>query len=202
MGSKRLPGKVLLPLNGHTVLAEVLTRCKKIIGIDRVACAIPDTAENDMLVPVIEACGAYCSRGPEDDVLKRYRCASLVLGADIVMRITADCPLLSPELCSEVLKAHSRSDADYASNIQPRTFPKGLDCEVFTHYLLCRANLATDGEDREHVTPWMRKSKAVKRDNVESPWRMDGRLCLDTEDDYKVICAAFGHDPYQHLQRA
>lgn len=205
MGSKRLPGKVLLPLDDHTVLAEVLTRCNQIDGVDRVVCAIPNTAENDVLVPVIEACNLmacspiYCCRGPEDDVLERYFVASLAHSAEVVVRITADCPLLSWELCSEVIMARQRSCADYASNIKPRTFPRGLDCEVFTHDLLCRANAVTTGEDREHVTPWMQRAKDVKRAHVGSPWHMDGRLCLDTEDDYKVICAAFGHEPYQHL---
>lgn len=201
IGSKRLPSKVLLPLNGHTVIGEVLTRCKRIPGIDEVVCAVPPDA------PLIQEAGKYCRVivGKEHDVLGRYCQAASQSDADIIMRITADCPLISPELCGEVLAKFKREGADYASNIEPRTFPKGLDCEVFSRGLL---NLAyCEDDDREHVTTWMRMAPAwtgVRRVNVASPWPLDGRLTLDTWDDYAVICAAFGHevDPEIKFRRA
>lgn len=124
--------------------------------------------------------------------------------ADLVMRITGDCPLISPELCGAVLQKLKDETADYASNIDPRTFPQGMDCEVFTMELLkWAAATSSHPEDREHVTPMMRRpSEYIKRVNVASPWRMDGRLTLDTEDDYRVICAAFGHEAYHDLRAA
>jgi spore coat polysaccharide biosynthesis protein SpsF (cytidylyltransferase family) len=137
--------------------------------------------------------------GPEDDVLMRYWDVAHVTKADVIVRVTGDCPLISPELCGEVVAARQRSNADYASNIEPRTFPQGMDCEVFTWDTLCRAT--KHGPD-EHVTTWMRKSPDVKRVNVRSPWPLEGRLTLDTEDDYRVICAYFGHAPYEHLRAA
>ncbi len=137
-------------------------------------------------------------KGPEHDVLDRFFGAAQAYSADIVMRITGDCPLISPPLCGSVLAALTRKRVDYASNIEPRTFPKGLDCEAFTFEALTKAHKLC--VDREHVTTWMRKH--VKRTNVANNWPIDGRLCLDTEDDYKVICAAFGHEPYSSLRAA
>ena len=206
IGSKRLPGKVLLPLNVHTVIGEVLTRCRRIPGVDRVVCAVPDTPENDKLADYVFYHGTQWQpgchevyRGPEDDVLKRYLQVAKATEADIIVRVTGDCPLISPELCGEVVAARARSDADYASNIEPRTFPQGMDCEVFTWGLLCRAVLR--GAD-EHVTTWMRSDPDVNRVNVRSPWPIEGRLTLDTYDDYNVISAYFTDESRKHLRAA
>jgi spore coat polysaccharide biosynthesis protein SpsF len=195
MGSKRLPGKVLLPLNGHTVVGEVLTRCNRMRGIERVICAIPDTAENDKLELEAEK---YCKvvRGPEHDVLTRYFRA-MPEDAEFVMRITADCPLLCPALCDDVLFKLIDTRADYASNIDPRTFPHGMDCEAFTRDTLQRAHYHAGPHEREHVTTWMRSAN-IRRVNVSSPWRLEGRLTLDTWDDYQTIRASFT----EHLRAA
>lgn len=168
----------------------MLTRCRRISGVDEVVCAIPDTPENSQLGRVAKGYGPVF-RGSELDVLQRYWRCAVLFEADIIMRITGDCPLISPQLCGAVLAQLINQNADYASNIEPRTFPKGLDCEVFTI-----GALAVKEDPDEHVTTWMRNSRIVNRVNVSSPWPIDGRLCLDTEDDYKVICAAFGHEPY------
>lgn len=188
IGSTRLPGKVLLPLNGHTVIGEVLTRCKKIPGV-QVVCAIPDSAENNALA---HEASKYCPvwRGSEKDVLKRYYDAATYWQADYVVRVTGDCPLICPELCGAVLSLIQRTGVDYASNIEPRTFPQGVDCEVFTMQCLEWAQDQAFPSDREHVTTWMRRAN-IKRANVSNPWPIEGRMTLDTEDDYKVIRAAF-----------
>jgi spore coat polysaccharide biosynthesis protein SpsF (cytidylyltransferase family) len=192
--STRLPGKVLLPLNGHTVIGEVLSRCKRINNVDQVVCAVPFGD------PVRHEAEKYCEviEGPEHDVLRRYFMAAVRTGAEIIVRITGDCPLICPELCAEIVYDLIGEDAEYASNIEPRTFPQGYDCEVFTRSLLELAHVSAGESEREHVTTWMR-SADIKRTNVRSPWPMEGRLTLDTEDDYRVICRAFGHEPYQRL---
>jgi spore coat polysaccharide biosynthesis protein SpsF (cytidylyltransferase family) len=98
--------------------------------------------------------------GSEHDVLNRYVCAARSVRADVVMRITGDCPFIEPEVCRRVLGPFSREErCDYASNMHPvRTYPKGLDCEVFTSDLLVLAEKnATDKYDREHVTPWIQR---------------------------------------------
>ena len=202
LGSKRLPGKVTLPLNGHTVIGEVLTRCKRIPGVDEVVCAIP-LGESELRQEAEKYCRVSC--GPEDDVLRRYAIAAEVFEADIVMRITGDCPLISPELCGAVLRGLMRTGASYASNIDPRTFPRGLDCEVFTREMLEKATSeATDLYDREHVTPWMqRRSRSeCRRISVQNKWPIEGRLCIDTEDDYKVIKAHFDNESKASLRAA
>jgi spore coat polysaccharide biosynthesis protein SpsF (cytidylyltransferase family) len=136
------------------------------------------------------------------DVLTRYRQAAEASGAGIIMRITADCPLLSPELCATVLRKLVKTKADYASNVEPpRTFPKGFDCEVFTIRTLRRADEEAAPNEREHVTTWMQRAD-IKRASVKSPWPLDGRLTLDTWDDYVTICAAFGHEPHSSLRAA
>lgn len=199
MGSTRLPGKVLLPLNGHTVIGEVLTRCKQIPGVDQVVCATPDRE----IAEAADRYGAspYWLKYAENDVLNRYALAADEYSADIIVRVTGDCPLISPELCGEVLVALKRNNAQYASNVHPRTFPQGMDCEAFTMETLLRANAHAKPHQREHVTTWMLNAD-IKRVNVISPWKLYGRLTLDTEDDYRVICAAFGHQPYERLRAA
>lgn len=196
MGSTRLLGKVLLPLNGHTVLEEVLSRCWRIPLVDEVVCATTLNLEDDAICETLE--GHYrVERGSELDVLGRYYQVAKGMGAEIIMRVTADCPHISPKLCNEIALARHTSRADYASNLLPRTFPKGLDCEVFTFETLERAH--HESQEREHVTPWM-QTAAIKRVNIRNPWTMDGRLTLDTYDDYRVICAAFECVPYERLR--
>lgn len=160
---------------------------------------MPSSSENDLVADLAETYDVGVSRGPEHDVLTRYRMAAEAFSADVIMRITADCPLLSPELCGQVLKALNKANADYASNIEPRTFPKGFDCEVFTMETLQKADAAS--KEREHVTTWMRESE-IKRVNVKSPWPLDGRLTLDTWDDYVTICHSFGQEPVEYLRVA
>jgi spore coat polysaccharide biosynthesis protein SpsF (cytidylyltransferase family) len=205
MGSRRLPGKVLLPLNGHTVISEVIERCQKISGVDQTVCAISEAPGNDALASTITAAGISFIRGSETDVLSRYVRAAQETEASVIVRITADCPLISPELCSQVVTLRQFLNLPYASNVgEPRTFPKGLDCEVFTLECLLDANRFALGEEREHVTPWMRRinMEARKFSTVNSPWPIEGRLTLDTDDDYRTICAHFGHEPHQHLRAA
>lgn len=171
--------------------------------MDEVVCAIPDYRNQKLCRVALRYAEVY--RGPEENVLERYVLAAQEFKADIIMRVTGDCPLIVPELCGEVLAALKREGASYASNIDPRTFPKGLDCEVFTMPVLMEVWRLTKRfdffeESIEHVTPYMRET-CSKRVNVVNPWPdvwpPDGRLTLDTEDDYRTICAAFGHEPHR-----
>jgi spore coat polysaccharide biosynthesis protein SpsF len=170
VNSTRLPGKVLKPLGRHTVLEETLLRCRAIRGADVVVCAIPEAAVDDALVPVIDRSKSIVARGSEDDVLARYLSAAEQVSADVVMRVTSDCPLIDPELCAAVLSVRSAAGADYASNNMPPGFPHGLDCEVFTTSALRNAaRNANIASDREHVTPWLRRSDEVSRAAVVGP---------------------------------
>jgi spore coat polysaccharide biosynthesis protein SpsF len=193
-GSTRLPGKVLKPLAGHTVLEEVLTRCSAIPGADVVVCAIPTLDEDDALIPVAKRSGAVVARGSTEDVLSRYRVAAESVGADVIMRVTSDCPLIDPDVCGELLRLRSEKRADYACNNMPVSFPHGLDCESFTIEALRRADKhASTQEDREHVTPWLRRAPEVLRASLHGPGGLttDHRWTLDYPEDYDFLCAVF-----------
>lgn len=201
LGSTRLPAKVLLPLpTGRTVLEEVLHRCRLIPGSDYTVLAIPDTPANDILERIAlkfeESAGIV--RGSEHDVLGRYLKAAHAVGAKTVMRITADCPLIDPEVCGQVLAAFRyHGGAPYASNCTTqRTFPQGFDCEVFTfEALIAAASDATDAYDREHVTPYIWREIARKDGRcllVKSETdRSHLRWTLDTLEDYVTIWGVF-----------
>ena len=236
LGSSRLPAKVLLPLPaGRTVLEEVLSRCKQIPGVDVVVCAIPDTAENDILASFVSkanhvpynplfdtppyplgkdwAKGVTLVRGPEHDVLARYAKAAAAVNADIILRITSDCPLLDPQVCGELLKLRERTNAGFASNSWPaRSYPVGFDCEVFTREALERANAAAPAmsppgtlfermdlatfdahQDREHAgCPWMMRQTDIKKALLKAmDDRSHLRWTLDTLQDYVTIWNEF-----------
>lgn len=160
LGSSRLPGKVLLPLAGKPILAWVIDGARAIHGIDNVVVATTSSPSDDAVADWCETNGILFHRGPEDDVLKRFHEAALRFKADVVMRLTADCPLLDPAVCGQVLMLFKRTLADYAASCNPPSWPDGLDCEVFTFAALDAADkAATRPSDREHVTPFIRNNR-------------------------------------------
>lgn len=199
MASTRLPGKVLLPLYpGKTVISEVLERGKAIAGIDTVCCAIPDTHDCDALATAALEDGALVFRGSEKDVLDRYYRAAAELKADVVMRITSDCPLIDPELCTKVLDAFHLQDADIACNDLSHTWPVGLGCEAFSFRWLERAaNEAVSAYDREHVSPYILNHPEARVVNLPSPTPglAAHRWTLDTKTDYFFLTELFKHLP-------
>src|SRR6185369_7750850 len=186
-GSTRLPAKVLRRLNGKTVLEHVLTRCRMIAGIAEVVCATGLDPSNDAITAEAGRIGFRVFRGDETDVLARYLGAARFAEADVIMRVTSDCPLIDPVICGEVFRLQAETKADYAANNIPRLFPHGLDCEVFTRDALEQAAAAaTDPYDREHVTPWLRHQPGLKRANLVGPgWPANThRWTLDYPEDF------------------
>ena len=185
MTSTRLPGKVMLSLGNKTVLGQVLTRCWAIKGIDEVCCAIPEGVEHDILVEESHKYNATVFRGSEKNVLERYYLAAKFLNAQIIMRITSDCPLINPEVCSKVLETHIKTRAEYTCNNLPPTWPHGYDCEVFGYRQLEEAyQNVVELYDLEHVTPWMRRTyKVINVPNPEGNFYSQ-RITLDTPEDY------------------
>lgn len=157
-GSTRLPGKVLMDLAGAPLLVRVLERAQAIPGLDRVVVATT-TAERDRpLIDLARQRGIEAFAGSEDDVLDRYYRAAQHFGAGVVVRVTADCPLLDPWVSERVVARYRQGDVDYVCNTQPPTFPDGLDTEVFSFQALERAwRQATLASEREHVTPYIWK---------------------------------------------
>lgn len=188
MNSTRLPGKAMLSLGGEPAIRHVLGRCGEIPGVDVVVCAVPDDPRSEPIVRAAEGL-ALVYKGPEDDVLLRYVGAAMSVGADRIVRVTGDCPLIDPEVCGRVL-ALLAGEVDYASNLTPRGYPKGLDCEAFTVEALRKAHKeATEAYDREHVTPYIQRN--CRRVNLFGDGDPDERLVLDTLDDYVKLSGIF-----------
>ena len=194
MTSTRLPGKVLLPLGGRPVLDHVITRCRLARRVDEVVIAVPDLPSS---APIEEACtrlGARIIRGPEHDVLERYRMAAEVTSADVVVRVTSDCPLIEPvfiDACLTELLASAATDApyDYFCNVEPRRLPRGLDVETFTAAALrTAATDATSPADREHVTAYLRTSGKFRTGGLLLNQDFSHlRWTLDTQEDLAMF---------------
>lgn len=188
MGSSRLFGKVLRPISGKPMIDWVMARAARSSLVDKVVLATSDNSRDDVLAAHVLARGYQVERGSESDVLARFARASLVQSATIVVRITADCPFIDPEMIDAILRLRESSQADYASNTDPATFPDGLDVEVFTASALVRANTkAVALFDREHVTPLMR-TDMFHRVNLENAVDLSKlRWTVDDETDLRVV---------------
>ncbi len=197
MGSTRLPGKVMMRLGSRTVLSHVITRIKAVPTLNEVWVATTDLASDEPIVQEARHSGARVYCGSEQDVLSRYYEAATHAGADHILRVTSDCPLIDPLVLDEMLREYLASQdstipCDYMSNTLNRSYPRGLDGEIFTYTALSLANAeARQPHEREHVTPFL----------YEHPERF--RLCshtnqidlsrhrwtLDTPEDWELINA-------------
>jgi len=167
MGSSRLPGKSLAEVEGRPMLWHVIERVKRACLIDRVVVATSTAKADDAIEATCRDMGVTCYRGSENDVLDRYYMAARAERAPQVVRITADCPLIDPEVVDRVVRRFQRGDVDYATNAMVRTYPDGLDTEVFSFSALERAwHEANKTSEREHVTPYLRMGK-FRTANVE-----------------------------------
>lgn len=198
MGSTRLPGKILLPLAARTVLGHVLTRCAAVPGVDGVFCATTDLVEDDAVAEEASRYGASVYRGSAEDVLARYAGAARAAQADVVLRVTSDCPAIDPEVCGALLDLRGQTGAGYAANNMPASWPHGLDCEAFTRATLESADGNADQAfEREHVSPWMREKYGLSRVNLAAPPEFPGhgRWTLDYPEDYAFFQALYAHLP-------
>jgi len=188
-GSSRLPDKILKPIAGKSILQHVIERALHIEGIDTVVCATVANANNQTVMTLAEKAGAASFAGSEQDVLDRYYRAAKEYQADIVMRITADCPLIDPYICAEAVSLVATGSADYGA--ASGEWIHGMDCEVFTFDWLKKAHTyATSQEDREHVTLWLKRYPGIKKKMVEPPItlpRDQNRWVVDYPDDYEFM---------------
>lgn len=163
MSSTRLQGKVLADVNGHPMLWRVIDRVRRSKLAPETLVACSDNPQDDAIQSFCSAQGVRCFRGSEEDVLDRFYKAAETLGAQVLVRVTADCPLVDPGLIDAVVARLGEEKADYASNTLLPTFPDGLDCEAFTWTALQRAwRETTQNSEREHVTPYLRHSGKFK----------------------------------------
>ena len=194
MGSTRLPGKVLLDLAGASVLSRVLERVRRTDSIDDVVVATTDKPSDDIIVKECLRYQIPVFRGQQEDVLDRYYRAAVSAKADIVVRITSDCPLLDPEVTSTTIQAFLNQRPDYASNCLVRTYPRGLDTEVMTLRALERAWLeAAKPHQREHATPYITENPGIfKLLSVtgEADWSRH-RWTVDTPEDLQFVRSVY-----------
>ena len=195
MGSTRLPGKVLMPIGGVPMIELLLTRLARSTEVDKIVVATSVDPQNDPLVEHVRALGHACERGSELDVLDRFVKAVSANPADIVVRITGDCPLVDPALVDEAIHAFKASGADYLSNTAPPTWPDGLDVEVFSAAALERAGReAHEAYDREHVTPYLRTVGRFTQASLCNPEDWSSlRWTVDERADFEVISKVFHH---------
>lgn len=189
MGSTRLPGKVLMPLAGRPVLERVIARTAEAGIFAAVAVATSTLAGDDPVAEAAAGWGAQVVRGDEQDVLARYGLAAAATGADAVMRITADCPLIDPDVLA-AMAGKLGPGVDLVTNARRRTFPRGLDAELFTRAALeTMLAEATDPAEREHVTPFLYRHPERFRivDHLGAPDHSALRLTLDTPEDYELL---------------
>lgn len=192
MGSTRLPGKVLKPVLGQPMLARQIERVKRARTLDQIIVA---TTTNPLDTPVYRLAGqlgilAY--RGSENNVLDRFYQAALRFNANIIVRLTGDCPVIDPAVIDMTVTAFHRKPADYVSNVHRRSFPRGMDIEVFSFRALETAwKHARSSYNREHVTAYIyAHPKLFKVKTMLAPpflRRPELRLTVDKPADLKLI---------------
>jgi spore coat polysaccharide biosynthesis protein SpsF (cytidylyltransferase family) len=194
MGSERLPGKILLDIEGQSMLERVVRRVQKSTSIDKVVVATTTETSDDEAARIAASLGVIVSRGSEDDVLDRYRQAAEETGARTIVRVSADSPFVDPEITNMVVDAFLSSDADYASNKLDPSFPLGLDVEAFSREALERAwKEAKELYERAHVTLriYSEPSEFKLLPVTTTPNRHHMRWTVDTEEDLRFAREVF-----------
>ncbi|MGB9086517.1 MAG: aminotransferase class III-fold pyridoxal phosphate-dependent enzyme [Terriglobales bacterium] len=194
MGSSRLPGKSLAEIEKRPMLWHVIQRVKRARMVDRVVVATSTAPADDAIENMCQENGVPCYRGSENDVLDRFYHAALAEKPAKVVRITADCPLIDPEVIDRVVRRFERGDLDYASNAMVRSYPDGLDTEVFSFSVLERAwHEANKASEREHVTPYLRSEKfrTANVENDSTSLHQHYRWTVDEVEDLEFIRAVY-----------
>lgn len=198
VGSTRLPAKVIMDICGKTVLEHDIDRLKEAKEINQIIIATTDRDGDIKIKKEADRLGVVCFRGSEEDVLSRYYLAAKESNADIIIRVTSDCPLIDPNIIDDMIKFYKKNNYEVVTNtgldIENRTFPRGLDAEIFSFRALENAHLnATEKYQKEHVTPYIYQNNELiyiyKNDIDYSRYR----LTLDTVEDFEVIEKIYKH---------
>lgn len=194
IGSTRLAGKVLADIGGQPMLWRVIARTRAAETLDQIVVATTTESADDAIVVFCRERGVACFRGSEEDVLDRYYQAAREDGADVVVRITSDCPLIDPEIVDKTVRAFLSELPDYASNGVVRTYPRGLDTEVMTLRALEMAwREARQPYQRTHVTPYIYENPdrfrilSVTGDHDYSAYRWT----VDAREDLELVRAVY-----------
>lgn len=200
MGSTRFPGKVLEEIAGHPMIWQVVNRVRMARTVDNVTVATSTESSDRAVADFCAKEGIPCFRGSETDVLDRFYQAAKVFKADAIVRITADCPLVDPQVVDKVVSTYLQDGYDYVTNTMRYTYPDGLDVEVFSFSALEIAwHEARFPAERQHVTPYIRRSGRFRLHNVESEVDLSSRNLRWTVDEtadlefVRAIYAQFGN---------
>ena len=192
-GSVRLPQKVLKPILNKPMIELLLSRLSLSTELDEIVVATSEEKRDDKLESTVESLGFKCTRGSEKDVLNRFYKSAKFLEADVIVRITGDCPLVDSKLVDECIRGYKKFKVDYFSNIDPATYPDGLDIEVMSFQSLERANREADSDfDREHVTPYIRNSDSFSKSSIQNEEDLSSqRWSVDEPEDLIVVTKIF-----------
>jgi len=194
MGSTRLPKKVMRDINGTPLIGILLKRLSLSKKIEKIILATSENIVNDPLVNYVRSLGYSVEKGSENNVLERFYLTAAKYNADIVVRITGDCPLIDSKVVDDVIDLFLDNNLEYASNTNPPTFPDGLDVEVMSFKSLKKAyKTATLDYDLEHVTPFIRNNEVNQLNLSYLKDYSNLRWTVDEEDDFKVIEEIFNY---------
>lgn len=190
MGASRLPSKPLLKVLNKPLLKYLIDRIKASKLADTLVIATTNKPQDDPIANLAKSENVLVVRGDEEDVLSRFVLACQTVNADIIVRITADCPLMDPKLIDIAIAEFLKNDVDYLSNTLKRTFPRGFDIEIFTKEALFKTSkLALKAQEKEHVTLFIYQHRELfKLINLKKEGeREDLRLTVDTKEDFELI---------------
>ena len=197
MGSTRLPGKVLADIAGKPMVQRVIERVKAATLLDKVILATTVEERDTPVATLAETLGIDAFRGSVDDVLDRYYQAAKSFGVEVVVRVTADCPLMDPSIIDRAVTTFLEGDCDYVSTAYPvPTFPDGLDVEVFSIWALEKAwKEASLRSEREHVAPYIWENPHIFRlRNIANPEDLSAmRWTVDEERDLQFVREVYRH---------
>ncbi len=196
MNSSRLPGKVLLDAAGKPMLERMITRVRRVPSITDIIVATTKNPVDDPIAALAHQLKVKVYRGDENDVMSRVLEAAQTYSVDVIVELTGDCPVIDPEIIENVIQAYQIDDVDYCSNTLTRSYPIGMDTQVFSTSVLADAFSRTDDPcDREHVSRYIHRHpklytlKGVVADGER--YAPNLRLTLDTKEDLLLLRAVF-----------
>ncbi|MCH7504614.1 glycosyltransferase family protein [PVC group bacterium] len=196
--SNRLPDKIMCSIGADILIEKVIRRLSLSVKLKGIVLAIPEGQEDAALADVAAKHGIDVFRGSLENVLDRYYCAAKQVAANPIIRITGDCPLIAPEIVDNLINLFESGKYDYMSNHVTRSYPRGLDTEIFSFNALKKAHQNTTQQyEKEHVTPYIYEHpKQFKLHEIvaEPPLnRPHYRICVDTKEDLDVVRALYAH---------